>query len=128
MKTGGNAGGSAAGTDGTRALRRADALAKPGSGRAALRMGSQTEPSRGRAGVDGATETASADAQRLAGALLAGADPLMDFKEAARTLGLSVRRTRDWCRRAGVHRIEEGHYVRLSRVSFLAAIASRLSR
>lgn len=118
--------GSAVGTKGTKAPRRATALARHEAGRAALRVEPSDAPNRAGATIQGASGMASADAQRLVGTLLAGESPLIDAKEAARTLGLSVKRTREWCREAGVLRLEQGHYVRFSRVSFLAAIAVRL--
>jgi len=126
MNTGGNAGGSAAGTDGTTASRRATALRDDGAGRAALRNRSGARPSRAGTGMEPAPQMASPGARRLALELLGGAAPLIDVKEAARTLGLSTKRTREWCRAAGVLRLEQGHYIRFSRVSFLAAIADRL--
>ena len=128
MKTGGNAGGSAAGTGGTNGFKEGyrPAGGLGGSrGPAGKAVGSANREQNGSAaGPDGLAVVVSA--------IRTGSDhplhPLMDYKEVAATLGLSVPRARLWCRRHSVALLQEGRWVRVVRASLLETIARRIVR
>ena len=128
MSTGGKQRGSAAGTKGTNCseegCRPAEGRER-GRGPAGNLEGTANSPRKGPAAGHGGVATAPLQAWTASGRPL---HPLMDYKEVAATLGLSVPRARLWCRRHGVALIREGRWHRVVRVSLLDTIAGCITR